>query len=330
MKNPQPALSICIPTFNRLHYLKESLDTLLPQAQRLDVEVCISDNHSTDGTVGYLKEMVELYSCLSICVQKENVGLDKNMLAVIEMASGNYICQIGDDDYLPEGAVNLILNELEEGSDVIILDGWHTDAALLEKRRHLPPDIQGVTMSLPAEAFYCLWDKMPFGSFVADRKCFLSDCSGRYIGTSHAYTGAVWDALAEKYHKTGTCKVKCMATPTVLLRGGEKSWRNDAAKIMLYEIPLWFQLVMVNDVYKSVVAPILNKYIHSQTSLVQLLSYRALGQLDKQMLDSLAGIYPDRQIELMRKIVALPVKPLEWSLAGYFGVKRFIKWIVRR
>ena len=330
MKNSQPELSICIPTFNRLHYLKESLDTLLPQAQRLDVEVCISDNHSTDETVGYLTEMVKLFSCLRFCVQIENVGLDKNMLAVIAMASGNYIFPIGDDDYLPEGAINLILNELDEGSDVIILDGWHTDASLLQQRRHLPPDIQGATLSLPSEAFYFLWDKMPFGSFMAKRECFLSDYSGRYIGTSHAYTGAVWDALAKKYLKTGACKVKCMATPTVLLRGGEKSWRNDAAKIMLYEIPLWFQLVMVSDVYKSVVAPILNKYIQSQTSLVQLLSYRASGQLDNKMFDSLEGIYPDRQIELMKKIFALPVKPLEWSLVGYFGVKRFIKWIVRR
>jgi len=330
MKNSQPALSICIPTFNRLHYLKKSLDTLLPQTQRLGIEVCVSDNHSTDGTVGYLTEMAERFSCLRYGVQKENVGLDRNMLAVITNASGNYIFPIGDDDYLPEGAVEKVLKELDEDSDVIILDGWHTDAALLQKRRHLPPNIQGVTLSRPSEAFDCLWDKMPFGSFLADRKCFAPAYSGRYIGTSHAYTGAVWDALAEKYLKTGACKVKCMATPTVLLRGGEKSWRNDVAKIMLYEIPLWFQLVMVNDVYKSAVAPILNKYIHSQTSLVQLLSYRALGRLDKKMLDNLVGIYPDRQIELMRIIVALPAKPLEWSLAGYFGVKRFIKRIVRQ
>jgi hypothetical protein len=252
------------------------------------------------------------------------------MVAVISNASGNYIFPIGDDDYLPEGAVNLILNEIDEGSDVIILDGWHTDAALIQKGRHLPPNMQGITLSLPSEAFGSLWDKMPFGSFLVTREFFATTFSDRYIGTSHAYTGAVWDSLAEKYLTTGSCKVKCMATPTVLLRGGEKSWRNDAAKIMLYEIPLWFQLVMVNDVYKSVVEPIMNKYIQSQTSLVQLLSYRALGQLDNQMLDTLVGIYPDRQIELMRKIIALPVKPLEWLLAGYFGVKRYIKRIVRR
>jgi len=330
MKNPQPALSICIPTFNRLHYLKESLDILLPEAQRLDVEVSVSDNHSIDGTVSYLAEMSERFSCLRFCVQRENVGLDKNMNSVISMGTGSYIFPLGDDDVLPKGAVEQIIKQLDEGSDVIVLNGWHTNNLLSPIRQHLPNDMHGHVFCSPPDAFSAVWDKMPFGSFLATRECFLPSHFERFIGTSHAYTGAVWDALAEKYLKTGACKVKCMATPTVLLRGGEKSWRNDAAKIMLYEIPLWFQLIMVIDVYKSVVAPILNKYIQSQSSLVQLLSYRALGQLDKKMLDNCARVYSARQIELMRKIIALPVKPLEWSLVGYFGVKRFIKRFVRR
>ncbi len=330
MKNQNTALSICIPTFNRLHYLKEALGTILPQAQRLGVEVCVSDNHSTDGTGGYLTEMAERFSCLTYCVQNENVGLDRNMLAVIFMARGNYIFPIGDDDYLPDGVAEKIINELDENSDVIILDGWHTDAVLAQKRRHLPPNMQGIALSLPSEAFGSLWDKMPFGTFLATRECFAPSFSGRYIGTSHAYTGAVWDALAEKFFRTGACKVKCMSIPTVLLRGGEKSWRNDAAKIMLYEIPLWFKLVMGNEIYKSTASPILKKYIQAQTNLVQLLRYRASGQLDKQMLDKLVGMYSDRQIKLIRKIVAVPVKPLELSMAAYFGAKRIIKRAVRR
>lgn len=77
MNRRKAELSICIPTFNRLHYLEESLDTLLPQAQQSDADVCISENHFTDGTAGYLAEMAERYQCLRLCVQKRNIGLEK-------------------------------------------------------------------------------------------------------------------------------------------------------------------------------------------------------------------------------------------------------------
>ena len=254
----------------------------------------------------------------------------KNIILAISMGKINYILPIGDDDVLPDGSVKVILNELDGNLEVIILDGWHTDSVLSKHTKHLPAEMLGVTSTNPEEAFGSLWNKMPFGSFVARRDFFDLKYLERYIGTSHAYTGAIWDSLAKKYHRTGSCQVKCMTTPTVLLRGGEKSWRNDAAKIMLYEIPLWFQLVMVDDVYRSIAAPILKNYLKNQTKLLELLRYRASGQLDREMLERLMGIYPDSEIEFMKKIVALPVMPLAGSLATYFALKHLIKRIASR
>ncbi len=74
---------------------------------------------------------------------------------------------------------------------------------------------------------------------------------------------------------------------------------------------------MVNDVYKSVLVPTLTKCIQSHATGLNLLSYRALRQLDENMVDTLPDSYPNYQIELTRKIVTLPVKPLKWFLVGY-------------
>jgi glycosyltransferase involved in cell wall biosynthesis len=323
-------LSICIPTFNRLHYLKESLDVLLPQAQHLDVEVCVSDNCSTDGTGAYLKKMAEKFPCLRFFVQKENIGLEKNMLSAISKGAHNYILPIGDDEVLPDGTLELLLQEIDDQSDVIILDGWNTDDKLVPKSRHLPINIRGVTFSNPAEAFTRLWDKMPPGSFMAARQCFVSTYSDRFLGTSHAYTGAIWESLADIHLKTGTCRIKCMSTPTVLLRGGEKSWRNDAGTIMLYEIPLWFQLLMSRDIYKVVVPPILNEFLQRQASLISLLRYRGNRQIDKKIVDGLVQMYSLTQISLMRKIIALPEMPLRLLFAAYDGAKSVVKSILRQ
>ena len=118
MSQHEDALSICIPTFNRLHYLKESLDILLPQAQLLGVEVCVSDNHSSDETVKYLTWMSGQFSMLRFVVQDENIGIDKNMAAAISMGKGRYIYPLGDDDVLPEGSLSVILNEVNSDSNI--------------------------------------------------------------------------------------------------------------------------------------------------------------------------------------------------------------------
>ena len=280
MTRNQHTLSICIPTFNRLHYLKESLDTLLPQAQHLGVDVCVSDNHSTDATVEYLKAMAVRFSCLHYKVQEENIGLEKNMVSAISMGKGDFILPIGDDELLPDGSLTLILNDINEDIDILILNGWHTDPYLVPRNEHLPIAIKGRSFLSPSEAFINVWHKMPPGSILAARAFFIPRYFDRFIGTSHAYTGALWDALAEKYRNTGKCTVKCMSAPTVLLRGGEKSWRADAGIIMLYEIPLWFSLLSKDKEYSTVIEPIRRKFLSQQTSLRSLLFYRSIDQLN--------------------------------------------------
>ena len=50
----KPLLSICIPTYNRAHYLKECLGSIVAQFDDRDVrdnvEVVVSDNASPDNT----------------------------------------------------------------------------------------------------------------------------------------------------------------------------------------------------------------------------------------------------------------------------------------
>lgn len=304
--NMAPTLSICIPTFNRLHYLREMLETLLPQAEFNGVEVCVSDNNSNDGTAEFLIDISHAYPCLRCIINPKNIGLDKNMLAVISMGIGQYIYPIGDDDLLPEGSLSEILFEINKGGDVLILNGWHTNATLVKTWLHLSPSIAGHSYIRPDEAFISLWDKMPFGSFLASRECFLEDYSHRYIGTSHAYTGAIWDALADIEKTKGCCSVKCMTLPTVLLRGGEKSWRKDAALIMLYEIPYWFSLIMEKEAYRKIIPTIRSEFLRSQTKITSLIQLRAIGQLDRSDVSKLGRECTPEQIQKLKIVAMLP------------------------
>lgn len=110
-------LSLCIPTYNRSEYLTALLDRILAQNEP-DIEVVISDNASTDNTA----EVVECYrpkfSSLVYVRQPENIGMDRNFLAIVENATGDYAWMIGDDDCLEPGAIARVKRALTEWPDV--------------------------------------------------------------------------------------------------------------------------------------------------------------------------------------------------------------------
>ena len=301
-----PILSICIPTFNRLNYLKESLEILLPEAESNGVEVCVSDNNSNDGTKKFLNEISLKYKCLRYNINSKNEGIDKNMLAVISMGLGCYIYPLGDDDILPKNSLRDILYEIESGGDVVILNGWHTNSILVKKRLHLSSSISGRKFTRTNEAFIALWDIMPFGSFLASKECFLDSYSHRFIGTSHAYTGVIWDCLANIEKNKGSCYVKCMEKPSVLLRGGEKSWQQDTALIMLYQIPHWLSLLMETEAYSKIIPKIRSEFLMNQTNISSLIQLRVIGQLDNCEIRKLGRECTREQVQRMTIISMIP------------------------
>ena len=114
-----PSLSICIPTFNRRHYLDELLASLAPQVD-CDVELVISDNASTDGTA----EMVDAWRHRLPLIRYHrwdtNRGADSNYLSCVELASGRYCWFIGSDDIAAADAVATIREGMTKGADCML------------------------------------------------------------------------------------------------------------------------------------------------------------------------------------------------------------------
>ena len=124
--NISPGLSICIPTYNRKNYL-EKLITQLVQliiSKNLDIEVCVSDNYSEDGTWEFLKEVASKHPAFIIQQQDRNIGSDRNQIAVANLASSKWILVMGDDDLLVEANLINLLEELPslEKYDFILLN----------------------------------------------------------------------------------------------------------------------------------------------------------------------------------------------------------------
>ncbi|HWE53417.1 MAG TPA: glycosyltransferase [Bryobacteraceae bacterium] len=219
-------LSICIPTYNRSKILAESLDLLLPQCVGRPVEVCVSNNASTDGTAAFLAAHPEV-RCQT---NPWNIGIDRNILAALRMARGRYVLPIGDDEMIAARGVDSILAALRTEPAMLMLNGWRRG------QPHLPASLQGRSITDLREAFRLLWDKMPLGGFAIRREYAEPEYADRYLGTHHAYSGAAWDYLLAQPQ----ARVECMSHPVIEFREVAKAWAAQADTIRLQEIPLWF------------------------------------------------------------------------------------------
>jgi abequosyltransferase len=106
-----PTIAICIPTYNRMKCLGELLDSIAAQ-QTPNLEVIVSDDASPDATAVLANSYKDKISNYTFIRQTENVGLDRNFLAVVEAARSDYIWLMGDDDMLEPGAVKRVTDAL--------------------------------------------------------------------------------------------------------------------------------------------------------------------------------------------------------------------------
>ena len=123
-------LSICIPTYNRVECLKPLLAQICSLVERSPasglIEVCISDNGSDDGTWPLLQQFGESHAFLSIRKNEGNQGFGRNFWAAAAMAQGEYIYFSGDDDLFHDTALETLLQQVESGADLVLLNSHPT------------------------------------------------------------------------------------------------------------------------------------------------------------------------------------------------------------
>ncbi|MEO8270059.1 MAG: glycosyltransferase family 2 protein [Aureliella sp.] len=118
-----PLLSICIPTYNRSELLDVCLASILPQIQRWGemVEVVISDDASNDGTEALLDRYAQHYH-FRRHRHAQNVGLVGNVTFVAgKLARGEFVWLLGDDDLLAVGAIDQVVERLQNMPEVDLL-----------------------------------------------------------------------------------------------------------------------------------------------------------------------------------------------------------------
>ena len=121
-----PKVSVCIPTYNRVHYLKYAIDSVLAQNYR-DFELIICDDGSPDNTAEVVQGWND--SRIRYIRHPENIGRSRNMRSGFEAAQGEYFVKFDDDDALtPEFLEKTVaILDSEPGVDFVCTNHWIID-----------------------------------------------------------------------------------------------------------------------------------------------------------------------------------------------------------
>lgn len=96
-------VSVCVITYNQETYILDTIKGIIDQKGNFNIELIISDDCSTDNTLGTINEFLKKENKPNIKVEvishQKNQGATKNFFKTLNRASGQYIAICEGDDY---------------------------------------------------------------------------------------------------------------------------------------------------------------------------------------------------------------------------------------
>lgn len=163
-----PLVSIIIPTYNRAHFIGETLGSIISQTYQ-NWECIIIDDGSTDNTHEVIEGYVKKDARFQYLHRPENLPKGGNAARNygFQISKGEYIQWFDDDDVMLEDFLIKKIYEFEPTINLVICSGYFVDETL-DKREKM-------TMDDEFELFqeYVLWKQHIITNSVLFRKSFL-------------------------------------------------------------------------------------------------------------------------------------------------------------
>lgn len=223
-------LTVAIPTYKRSGALKRCMESLLQQLdgkqQRL-IHILVCDDDPTSSNIEIISDMRRVNSArISYYKNNENMGPDKNFLQCIELArDSTYFWLLGDDDFVNEGKVKLILDWLMKVQpDCVFLECRGAQWSSLQARSPL------VISSLPVFLAYINFYSTFMSSYVLKLEVIKRAANPLLVGSNLIQVGWLFAAAKE-------AKIFCLIPQQVFSGGEETTGGYDFLKV--FAIHYW-------------------------------------------------------------------------------------------
>ena len=129
-------VSIIIPIYNSEQYLKECLNSIIKQTyKKLEIILVLDGSNDSSKKIAY--EYKNMDKRIKI-IDRENKGALYSRIEGAKKATGKYITFIDSDDYMPDNAINDILefwkiNKDNNYSGIVALDVYENGEVIGKK-----------------------------------------------------------------------------------------------------------------------------------------------------------------------------------------------------
>ena len=117
MQVNSPLVSICIPTYNGEEFMLQCIQSAISQTYS-NIEILIVDDGSTDKTIDIVNQF-KVDNRVVIHRNVRNLGLVANWNKCLELAKGEWIKFLFQDDYLDSNCIEVMMKSVEEGDKLI-------------------------------------------------------------------------------------------------------------------------------------------------------------------------------------------------------------------
>jgi glycosyltransferase involved in cell wall biosynthesis len=120
---PLPAVSVVVPTYNRCAWLPGTIDSVLEQ-DYADLELVVLDDGSTDATEEVLARYSAEFPATRFRAEgQENMGQSRSLNKGFEIARGELLSFLSDDDRLLPGAIERLVRGLLANPEAVVAFG---------------------------------------------------------------------------------------------------------------------------------------------------------------------------------------------------------------
>lgn len=128
-----PKVSVIMPMYNSVKYVRQAIESLLAQTYT-DLEIIAINDGSKDGCADVVRNIKD---DRLIFVDRENRGFVNTLNECIEMASGEYIARLDDDDWCYPTRIEKQVAYLDTHADTVLV-GTLNDEQLDNQIRRKP------------------------------------------------------------------------------------------------------------------------------------------------------------------------------------------------
>ena len=180
MTNKNVLISICIPTFNREIYLKNTLESIVSQPEFVNsdnVEIVISDNASCDGTKELCEGYVKKYKNKILYSRNETTThTSENFKKVLSLAHGDFLKLHNDNLMVKPNGLAKLLETVKKYKDTKKLIFFSPAVKDEKAGNDLSDFIKNASRYNTWIGGFCLWKDWSeyFDMFITKRDCRLA------------------------------------------------------------------------------------------------------------------------------------------------------------